>query len=85
MGIERRQNGVLDGDLPAPQLRIARTAPNMVVAWPTNANGFLLETTSILPGTNWSPETSIRAVVDSEFNVTNTGAATSRFFRLKGL
>ena len=85
MGIERRQNGILDGDLPAPQLRIARTAPNMVVAWPTTANGFLLETTSILPGTNWSPETSIRAVVDNEFNVTNTGAATSRFFRLKGL
>ena len=85
MGIERRQNGVLDGDQPAPQLRIARTAPNTIVAWPTNANGFLLEAISALPGTNWTPETSLRAVVDTEFNVTNTVASPNRFFRLKGL
>ena len=85
MGIERRQNGVLDGDQPAPRLRIARTAPNTIVAWPTNANGFLLEAISALPGTNWTPETSLRAVVDTEFNVTNTVASTNRFFRLKGL
>ena len=85
MGIERRQNGVLDGDQPAPRLRIARTAPNTIVAWPTNANGFLLEAISALPGTNWTPETSLRAVVDTEFNVTNTVASPNRFFRLKGL
>ncbi len=85
MGIERRQNGVLDGDQPAPQLRIARTAPNTIVAWPTNADGFLLEAISALPGTNWNPETSLRGIVSTEFNVTNTAAATNRFFRLKGL
>ena len=85
MGIERRQNGVLDGDQPAPQLRIARTAANTIVAWPTNANGFLLEATSVLPGTNWAPETSLRGIVNSEFNVTNSPGVTNRFFRLKGL
>ena len=85
MGIERRQNGVLDGDQPAPRLRIARTAPNTIVAWPTNADGFLLEAISALPGTNWNPETSLRGIVSTEFNVTNTVASTNRFFRLKGL
>ena len=85
IGIERRQNGVLDGDQPAPQLRIARTAPNTVVAWPTNADGFVLEAVSALPGTNWAPETSLRGIVNTEFNVTNFPGSTNRFFRLKGL
>ncbi len=85
IGIERRQNGVLDGDQPAPRLRIAQTAPNTIVAWPTNADGFLLEAISALPGTNWTPETSLRGIVSTEFNVTNAPGSTNRFFRLKGL
>jgi YVTN family beta-propeller protein len=85
MGIERRQDGVMDGDQSAPQLRISLAQPNTIIAWPTNAAGFLLETTTILPGTNWSPQPGLRVVVDSEFAVTNTGATTLQFFRLKGL
>ena len=63
----------------------ARTAPNTVVAWPTNADGFVLEAVSALPGTNWAPETSLRGIVNTEFNVTNFPGSTNRFFRLKGL
>lgn len=82
IGIERRP-GVLDGDMPAPQLRIAKNGSRAVVAWTTNG-GFVLEQANILPAPTWSPETSVRGIVGGEFNVTNT-PATNRFFRLKEL
>jgi len=56
-----------------------------LIAWSTNAAGFVLEATPGIPATNWSAETSLRAVVGSEFNITNTPAQSNRFFRLKEL
>ena len=85
LGIDRNSNGILDGDEPPPSLRIARVATNALVAWQTNASGFVLETSTSVPTTNWSTETSVRGVVGSEFNVTNPPAPSSRFFRLKQL
>jgi hypothetical protein len=84
-GIDRNLDGVLDGDVPAPQLRIARAETNAIVAWSTNANGFVLETTTSVPAANWSPETSLRSITSGEFHVTNSLSATNRFFRLKEL
>jgi hypothetical protein len=86
MGIDRNLDGVLDGDTPSPTLRIAAASTNTVVAWSTNAAGFVLETSAALPNsTNWSAETSLRGQVGSEFNVTNAPIPSSRFFRLKEL
>jgi len=84
-GIDRNFNGVLDGDEPQPSLRIARSANKALVAWSTNAPGFVLEAAPGIPATNWSAETSLRAVVGNEFTITNTPAASNRFFRLKEL
>jgi hypothetical protein len=84
-GIDRNLNGVLDSDESAPSLRIVRATTNALVAWPTNASGFVLETSASLPATNWIPETSVRGVVGNEFNVTNGPAANARFYRLKEL
>ena len=85
VGINRDGGGVLDGDTPAPSLRIARFDTNSLVAWSTNANGFVLETTTNVPATNWSAETSVRALLGNEYAVTNVPAPSSRFFRLKEL
>ena len=85
MGIERRQNGVLDGDVPAPSLRISRAEPNIIVAWPTNADTFVLEVAGQIPSTNWSVNPSAPGIVNSEFVVTNAAAASNLFFRLKQL
>lgn len=85
MGIDRNSNGVLDGDEPQPSLRIARSTNRALVAWPTNAAGYVLEASPTLPAANWSTETSVRAVVGNEFNITNTPAQSNRFFRLKEL
>jgi YVTN family beta-propeller protein len=82
LGIDRNLDGMLDGDTPPPSLRIAA---NAAVAWPTNASGFVLETSTILPGTNWTPETTVRGVVGGEFTITNTSVQTNRFYRLKEL
>lgn len=84
-GIDRNFNGVLDGDEPQPSLRIARSANQALVAWSTNAAGFVLEASPAIPVANWSTETSVRAVVGSEFSITNTPAQSNRFFRLKEL
>ncbi len=83
VGIERRLNGVLDRDASAPQLRIVASGAKAIVAWSTNG-GFVLEAASALPTTDWAPETSLRGIWGSEYNMTNS-PATNRFFRLKQL
>ncbi|HEY0548315.1 MAG TPA: hypothetical protein VGF13_01865, partial [Verrucomicrobiae bacterium] len=84
-GIDRDLDLVLDGDEAAPLLRITRAATNALVAWSTNAIGFVLETSGVLPATNWATETSLRGVVGNEFTVTNGAAANARYYRLKEL
>ncbi len=83
LGIDRRESGVLDGNAPVPQIRIARAATNTVVAWATNA-GFVLQAAPALAATNWDTETSARGVQGTNYNVTNAPAA-NRFFRLRKL
>src|ERR1041385_3635916 len=86
LGIDRNQDGVLDGDIPQPGLEIALANANSIVAWPTNANGFLLERTPVLPSSSWSPDTNLRGVNGDKFNVTNSLSQTNAlFFRLREL
>ena len=86
LGIDRNQDGVLDGDAPQPSLGIALAGSSAIVAWPTNANGFLLERASVLPAPAWSPDTNLRGINGSKFNVTNSVAETNAlFFRLREL
>jgi YVTN family beta-propeller protein len=85
LGIDRNLDGVLDGDVQPPSLRIARASNNSLVAWSTNASGFVLETSPALPATNWVTETSVRGTAAGEYNVTNAPSPATRFFRLKEL
>jgi len=86
LGIDRNEDGVLDGDVPQPPLAISRADTNAIVAWPTNAGGFLLERTPVLPSGNWSPDTNIRGISGGQYNVTNSVAQTNTlFFRLREL
>lgn len=83
-GIDQNLDGVLDGDVPAPSLRIAQAGANALVAWPTNA-AFVLERSGALPTTNWSPDTNLRGLLGAEFAVTNALPSSNTFFRLRGL
>jgi DNA-binding beta-propeller fold protein YncE len=84
LGIDRNLDGVLDGDVPPPLLRISQAGTNAIVAWPTNA-AYVLERTIELPAGNWSPDTSLRGLIGSDFATTNTLFPTNFFFRLRGL
>jgi len=85
LGIDRNENGILDGDEPRPTLRIAKSGANAVVAWPTNRPGYYLERSATLPSAIWNPDTTVRGVVGTNFNVTNSLTATNFFFRLRAL
>jgi YVTN family beta-propeller protein len=85
MGIDRNLDGVLDGDTTPPLLAITAAGPNVLVSWPTNAAGFLLERARELPSTNWRPDTSRRALVGPSFQVTNTVSSNALYFRLREL
>ncbi len=85
LALDRNLDGVLDGDAPPVSLRIARGLSNGLVTWPTNANGYVLQTATSLPSTNWTAETSLRATVGGEFAITNSVISTNRFYRLKQL
>lgn len=85
MGIDRNLNGILDGDEPAPSLRISTVGNNALVAWPTNAAGYVLERALSLPSTNWTTDTNLRGVSGTDLIITNPVAPGSVFFRLRGL
>ncbi len=84
-GVDRNLNGVLDADEPAPSVKIARAGAKALVTWSTNAFGFVLETSGVLPATNWATETSLRGIVGNDFAVTNAPATNALFYRLKEL
>jgi len=85
IGIDRNENGVLDGDEPRPSLRITSMNGNAIVAWPTNRASYVLEHATALPAAEWNTDTSVRGVVGSEFTVTNSLTSGNLFFRLREL
>lgn len=84
MGIDRNLDGVRDGDTPLPLLTIAQAIPNVLVAWPTNANGFVLERNRGLTITNWSTDTARRGIFGTNYQITNV-VSSNLFFRLREL
>ena len=85
LGIDRNLDGVLDGDVPRPGLRITTSGMAAVISWPTNATGFVLERAISPPSTSWAPDPNVRGMGDAQFNVTNALSFSNLFFRLREL
>ncbi len=68
---------------PAAALRIFRSGPDVIVAWPTAATGFTLQSCDNLTTTNWQNVLTAPTVVGSENFVTNASPTGHAFFRLK--
>jgi DNA-binding beta-propeller fold protein YncE len=83
MGIDRNSDGVLDGDVPPPQLQIAQAGSNAVLNWPLSAAGFNLETTPNLSPVTWSNVTDPVEIVGLQNFLTNTPSGGAKFFRLR--
>jgi uncharacterized repeat protein (TIGR03803 family) len=59
-----------------PTLTIAISGTNVILTWPTNVNGFNLQsTTNIAPPANWDP-------VSGQYTVTNPISGKQKFYRL---
>ena len=76
---------VASGTIPEPPtLRIAAAASQTVlIAWSTNAIGYVLEQNATLGTTNWVTVTNSQQVVGSENQVTLPVSAASAFYRLR--
>ena len=82
MGLDRDLNGVLDGDVPLPQLQLALAGGSAVLSWPVSALG-LLEETSNLTLPTWVNNTNAVEMANGFNYVTNTPGASAKFFRLR--
>jgi hypothetical protein len=84
MGIDRNEDGVLDADLPPPSLQIAMPGSAFNISWPLSAAGYVLESTTSVPGMPWTVTTNLVQIVGGQNYITNPlpleGAA---FYRLR--
>lgn len=65
------------------ELTIALAGTNVVLTWPVNTNGFVLQsTTSLTPPASWSTVSPAPTVVGAENVVTNAVAGAQMFYRL---
>jgi len=82
MGIDRDEDGVLDADVPAPNLRLVKNGGNGVLNWPYSAAGFALESSDILQPIAWTNVPDPLEIVGDQNYVSNSLSSGARFFRL---
>lgn len=70
------------GSVISPQARIIPSATGLVLAWPTNAAGFTLQSTTNIASPVWATVTPSPVVVNGQNTVTNPISGTHQFFRL---
>ncbi len=81
--VDHLQYGYFAAPELGPELRIQSPAPDtMILSWLTNAIGYTLQETPVLPATNWIPVLIPPAISSNEYQVTVTPLASNRFYRL---
>jgi DNA-binding beta-propeller fold protein YncE len=84
MGIDRDLDGVLDADVPPPQLQIAGdSGSNLTINWPFSAAGYQLESTTGLPPGSWTSVTNAIEIFAGRNYVTNPPTPGAGFYRLR--
>jgi uncharacterized repeat protein (TIGR03803 family) len=70
--------------LPQPQLAIISSEANVILTWPTNATGFILQSATNLGSSAavWTTNSPTPVVVDGQNTVTNPISGVQQFFRL---
>jgi hypothetical protein len=69
--------------LGSPILQLVHSADQLLLSWPANQTGFILESTANLSGTNWSAVTNVVNVVGSQNVVSSQLSGQGCFFRLR--
>jgi uncharacterized repeat protein (TIGR03803 family) len=66
-----------------PQLTIIPSGANVILTWPTNANGFTLQSTTNLGSSAvWTTNSPAPVVVNGQYAVTNPISGAQQFYRL---
>lgn len=74
---------IVEHPLPPPRLSIAALPDAVLVTWPTNSPGFLLETNqAVLPTNGWGVLTTNYGVIGTNYAVTNATGEAAQFYRL---
>jgi hypothetical protein len=66
-----------------PTLAAAPLGGNIMLFWPTNASGFLLEAATNLSSLSWNPVMPSPVTIGTNQYVTNAVDAAQKFFRLR--
>jgi hypothetical protein len=67
----------------APSLNVVLSPPNMILSWPTNASGFVLnQTSSLVSPITWTPVTSGITVSGGNYTITINTRTGARFYAL---
>ncbi|HVV01970.1 MAG TPA: NF038122 family metalloprotease [Verrucomicrobiae bacterium] len=67
---------------PPPTLTMARSGNNVVIAWPTSADGYTLQSTTSLKPASWVTVSPAPTIVNGKYTVTNSLAGAAKFYRL---
>jgi hypothetical protein len=69
--------------LQEPRLEIALSGGAVLLTWPANAGGYVMETSSSLASTNWTALTNAPVLMSDRYALTNSWSDQTRFFRLR--
>lgn len=69
--------------MPGPLLSFSNAAGEVLLSWPTNYAGYIVQSATSLQPPNWVDSSGSPVVAGSEFRVSLPAAQPSRFFRLK--
>ena len=67
---------------PDPSLQATQTNGQVILSWPAWTTNYQLETSTVLPATNWSAVSAAPVVVGNRFVLTNSATEPRQFFRL---
>jgi catechol 2,3-dioxygenase-like lactoylglutathione lyase family enzyme len=69
---------------PTLSMSMTQTGTGSVLSWPTNATGFIVQSTSSLtPPIIWADNTNLPVILNGQYTLTNTLSPAAQFFRLK--
>jgi uncharacterized repeat protein (TIGR03803 family) len=67
---------------PPPHLTVVHSTTSVIITWPTNAAGFILQSTTNLALVVWNTNLFLPTIINGQNTVTNSIGGTQQFFRL---
>jgi uncharacterized repeat protein (TIGR03803 family) len=73
---------VFSVSLPLPQLQMINSGVNLLMSWPTDFDGYRLQSNTNLESPSWTTNFPAPVIVNGQYTVTNPVSGTQQFFRL---